>query len=120
MRLRYHVLFTGAAFLCAASGQAADDVLSASPFGVVTIAAEEAATLQMPVLEYTATPEDDGNYDKYYFFIAKRPISQPAMPMSPSAMAMPERWHQALRAQMCLIPMPERWRVRQAASLRMR
>ena len=71
MRLRNHVLFTSAALLWVASGQAADDGLSASPFGVVTIAAEEAATLQMPVLEYTATPEDDGNYDKYYYFHRK-------------------------------------------------
>lgn len=71
MRLQYHVMLTAAAILCAASGQAADDDLSASPFGVVTIAAEEAATLKMPVLEYTATPEDDGNYDKYYYFHRK-------------------------------------------------
>jgi hypothetical protein len=71
MGLRNRVLFTGAACLCAVSIQAADVDLSASPFGVVTIAAEEAATLQMPVLEFKATPEDDGNYDKYYYFHRK-------------------------------------------------
>ena len=71
MRLRHQMLFTAAAFLGAGSGLAADEDLSASPFGVVTIAAEEATTLKMPVLEYKATPEDDGNYDKYYFFHRK-------------------------------------------------
>ncbi len=42
--------------------------LSASPFGVVEIATDEAATLEMPKLEFSATLEDAKNYDKYYFF----------------------------------------------------
>jgi hypothetical protein len=66
MRHLSNALIFGAAFIsCSAS--AADD-LSASPFGVVQIAADEAAKLEMPKLEFSVSPEDEKNFDKYYFF----------------------------------------------------
>jgi hypothetical protein len=71
MRLYYRALVTSAVFLRAVSVQATDADLSVSPFAVVTIKAEEAASLQMPTLEFKATPEDEGNYDKYYYFHRK-------------------------------------------------
>jgi hypothetical protein len=71
MRTMGRALISGAVFLCAGSAQAAEADLSASPFGVVAIKAEEAASLQMPSLEFKATPEDEGNYDKYYYFQRK-------------------------------------------------
>jgi hypothetical protein len=71
MRLRFHVLAVGAVLFHAISAQAAEPDLSASPFGVVKIDATEGAALKMPALDFTATPEDDGNYDKYYFFHRK-------------------------------------------------
>jgi hypothetical protein len=71
MRMNYCALILSTALLWATSVQAAEADLSASPFGIVSIKAEEAATLQMPLLEFKATPEDDGNYDKYYYFHRK-------------------------------------------------
>ncbi len=71
MRRDFRALVSGVVFFCTTSGQAAEADLSASPFGVVTIAADEAAKLQLPDLKFTATPEDDGNYDKYYYFHRK-------------------------------------------------
>lgn len=61
-------LVSGACLLSAVAAQAEDGDLGASPFGVVEIDNGEAATLQMPKLEFSATPEDAGNYDKYYYF----------------------------------------------------
>jgi hypothetical protein len=61
-------LVSGACLLSAVAAQAEDGDLGASPFGVVEIDNAEAETLQMPKLEFSATPEDAGNYDKYYYF----------------------------------------------------
>lgn len=66
MRYLSNAFIVGAAFIsCAASAQSD---LSTSPFGVVEIAADEAAKLEMPKLEFSATPEDEKNFDKYYYF----------------------------------------------------
>jgi hypothetical protein len=59
-------LILGAVFM--SSAVSADADLSASPFGAPEIAADEAAKLEMPKLEFTETPEDAKNFDKYYFF----------------------------------------------------
>lgn len=50
----------------ASSPIALDD--SASPFGTISASAEEIAALTMPVLAFTATPADEANYEKYYYF----------------------------------------------------
>lgn len=61
-------LILGAVFMSSAVVAGDADSLSASPFGVIEIAADEAAKLEMPKLDYSETPEDAKNYDKYYFF----------------------------------------------------
>ncbi len=60
-------LVLGAAIISFPSLALGED-LSASPFGPVEVAADEAATLEMPKLEFAETPEDAKNFDKYYFF----------------------------------------------------
>lgn len=61
-------LILGAVFMSSAVMAGDADNLSASPFGVIEIAADEASKLEMPKLDYSETPEDAKNYDKYYFF----------------------------------------------------
>ena len=61
-------LVLSASFLTSSISATDTDSLSASPFGVVEIAADEAAKLEMPKLEFAEGPEDAGNYDKYYYF----------------------------------------------------
>lgn len=68
MHIVSRALIAGASLLSAHSVLAQDVDLGASPFGAVEFDAAEIATLQMPKLEFTATPEDAGNYDKYYYF----------------------------------------------------
>lgn len=68
MHIMCRALFASACLMSAAAAIADDVDLNASPFGSVEFDAAEIATLQMPKLEYTATPEDAGNYDKYYYF----------------------------------------------------
>ena len=41
---------------------------SGSPFGKVEFDEAEAAKLEMPKLAFTATPEDQASFDKYYYF----------------------------------------------------
>ncbi|MBY8821127.1 hypothetical protein [Sphingomonas colocasiae] len=41
---------------------------SASPFGAVALAEGEAAGITMPELAFDPTPEDQQNFDKYYYF----------------------------------------------------
>lgn len=41
---------------------------SASPFGLISITVEEVAQIAMPELAFDATPEDQQNFDKYYYF----------------------------------------------------
>lgn len=41
---------------------------SVSPFGVVTATQEEVDKVEMPDLAFQATPEDEQNFDKYYYF----------------------------------------------------
>lgn len=41
---------------------------SGSPFGKLDVSNEEAAKLEMPKLAFTATPEDEKDFDKYYYF----------------------------------------------------
>lgn len=63
-----------AALLCIAAMPAwaqdggAAAVSSASPFFVPDVSNEEAASVQMPDLVYTAEPGDAADYDKYYYF----------------------------------------------------
>jgi len=61
-------LVAGVCVLSGVAVQAESTELSVSPFGAVEFDAAEVASLQMPKLEFTATPEDAGNYDKYYYF----------------------------------------------------
>lgn len=42
---------------------------SGSPFGAVEVSDEEAAKLEMPQLAFTATPADEQDYDKYFYFV---------------------------------------------------
>ncbi|MBJ7388620.1 MAG: hypothetical protein JHC92_04180 [Sphingomonadaceae bacterium] len=66
MKYFSNIFIVGAAFIsCAAS---AEVNLSTSPFGIVDIAAAEATELEMPKLEFVVTPEDERNFDKYYYF----------------------------------------------------
>jgi hypothetical protein len=64
------VAFVLSASLVAQSAQATDGAidLSVSPFGEVSVSNDEASALRMPPLTFTPTPEDAGNYDKYYYF----------------------------------------------------
>lgn len=57
-----------AAVLAASAAQAAEGDLSASPFPQIPVEASEVSALELPKLDYKATPEDANNYDKYYFF----------------------------------------------------
>ena len=41
---------------------------SGSPFGKVEVADEDAAKLEMPKLVFAATPADEKDFDKYYYF----------------------------------------------------
>lgn len=41
---------------------------SGSPFGKVEVADEDAAKLEMPKLAFAATPADEKDFDKYYYF----------------------------------------------------
>jgi len=41
---------------------------SASPFGAIKATEEEIAKVEMPDLSFEATPEDEKNFDKYYYF----------------------------------------------------
>jgi hypothetical protein len=41
---------------------------SISPFGTVKVTDEDIAKVEMPELAFQATPEDEKNFDKYYFF----------------------------------------------------
>lgn len=41
---------------------------SGSPFGKLEFDEAEAAKLEMPKLDFTATPEDQASFDKYYYF----------------------------------------------------
>jgi hypothetical protein len=66
VRYLSNALIMGAAFISCPAFADAD--LSASPFGAVEIAADEEAKLEMPKLEFSETPEDAKNFDKYYFF----------------------------------------------------
>ena len=66
MRYLSNALIVGAAFISSAASAEAD--LSASPFGVVQIGDDEAGKLEMPKLEFSGTPEDEKNFDKYYYF----------------------------------------------------
>jgi hypothetical protein len=66
VRYLSNALIVGAAFISSAALAEAD--LSTSPFGVVEISADEAGQLEMPKLEFSATPEDEKNFDKYYYF----------------------------------------------------
>lgn len=68
MRKLSRALVTGVCMLAAASVQAQEADLGASPFGAAEFDAAEVATLTLPKLEFTATPEGAGNYDKYYYF----------------------------------------------------
>lgn len=70
MKHRISALIASAAILAAPVAQAGEgDALSASPFGVVkAVPAEEVEALKMPDLAFTATVEDAGNYDKYFYF----------------------------------------------------
>jgi hypothetical protein len=58
----------GVMLLAAVPAAAQTEDLSASPFGPVEIKADEVAALQLPDLAFKPTPEDDKNYDKYYYF----------------------------------------------------
>jgi hypothetical protein len=71
MRRHYVALVSSVLLCCSGSAVAQEKDLSASPFGPVEIKSEDAASLQMPKLEFSATPEDAGNYDKYYYFHRK-------------------------------------------------
>lgn len=62
------VLGLSACLLSCPSFAEEENRLSASPFGVVEIAADEASKLEIPKLEFSEGPEDSKNYDKYYFF----------------------------------------------------
>jgi|APFEC2959095171_1045051.scaffolds.fasta_scaffold00019_93 hypothetical protein len=42
---------------------------SGSPFGTVEVAEEDAAKLEMPKLDFAATPADEKDFDKYYYFV---------------------------------------------------
>jgi hypothetical protein len=42
---------------------------SGSPFGKLDFDEAEAGTLEMPKLDFTATPEDQASFDKYYYFV---------------------------------------------------
>jgi hypothetical protein len=66
VRYLSNALIVGAAFISTAALAEAD--LSTSPFGVVEISADEAGKLEMPKLDYSVTPEDEKNFDKYYYF----------------------------------------------------
>ena len=66
MRYLSNALLLGVAFMACPVSAEAD--LSTSPFGVVEIIADEATKLEMPKLDFTETPEDSKNFDKYYFF----------------------------------------------------
>jgi len=66
VRYLSNALIVGAAFISSAALAEAD--LSTSPFGVVEISADEAGKLEMPKLDYSVTPEDEKNFDKYYYF----------------------------------------------------
>jgi hypothetical protein len=61
-------LVLSASFLSSSISANDSDSLSASPFGLVEIAADEASKLEMPKLEFTEGLEDAKNYDKYYYF----------------------------------------------------
>lgn len=41
---------------------------SGSPFGKLDVSNDEAAKLAMPKLDFTATPADEKDFDKYYYF----------------------------------------------------
>jgi hypothetical protein len=66
VRYLSNALIVGAAFISSAALAEAD--LSTSPFGVVEISADEAGKLEMPKLDFSVTPEDEKNFDKYYYF----------------------------------------------------
>ncbi len=66
MRHLLNALLLGAAVMAAPA--LAETDMSASPFGLVEIAADEAGKLEMPKLEFAETPEDAKNFDKYYYF----------------------------------------------------
>jgi hypothetical protein len=53
-----------------AYAQAVGQVLidSKSPFFPVTVTNDDAHAVKMPDLAYTPTAEDEGNYDKYFYF----------------------------------------------------
>ncbi len=61
---------TATAEIPAAPAVASPAVLpdSISPFGAVKVTDEEIAKVEMPELAFQATPEDEKNFDKYYFF----------------------------------------------------
>lgn len=42
---------------------------SGSPFGKLEFDEAESAKLEMPKLAFTPTPEDQGSFDKYYYFV---------------------------------------------------
>lgn len=41
---------------------------SVSPFGAAEATEADAAALKLPALAFTATPEDEANFEKYYYF----------------------------------------------------
>jgi hypothetical protein len=69
--MMFRALISGAALVSSAGGQAEQADLSASPFGGVEVSNAEGAALALPKLPFSATPEDAGNYDKYYYFYRK-------------------------------------------------
>jgi hypothetical protein len=71
MHRRYVALVSSVLLCCAGPAAAQETDFSASPFGPVETKTEEVASLQMPKLEFSATPEDANNYDKYYYFHRK-------------------------------------------------
>lgn len=66
LRYRFRAFIFGAAII--SSPVMAKTDMSASPFVLPEIGADEAATLELPNLQFSESLEDAKNYDKYYYF----------------------------------------------------